>query len=136
MHELIKCKHNPIESGSVCLTGPLIGCLTRMIWYICRYAHSSSQMNLLCLYLCVTRLGSHVKVSCGVVTSWETGKLVLQPMFYLNLLFQNPWSYINCWLYTVWHPRIDHSHVLLIVIKELSCFLFSGTLLPTCVNII
>ncbi len=69
-----------------------------------------------------TKLGSQVKVRCSVVTSWETSKFVLQLMFYLNLLFQNTWSYINWWLYILWHPRIDHSHVLLIVMHELGCF--------------
>ncbi len=64
---------------------------------------------------------SQVKVRCSVATSWETGKLVLQLMFYLNLLFQNTWSYIKWWLYTRWDPRIDQSHVLLIAMQELGC---------------
>ncbi len=70
----------------------------------------------------MSRLGSQVKVRCSMATSWETGKLVLQLMFYLNLLFQNTCSYINWWLYILWHPKIDHSHVLLIVMDELVCF--------------
>ncbi len=59
----------------------------------------------------------------GVATSWETGKLVLQMVFYLNLLFQNTWSYIKWWLFILWHPRIDHhSHALSIVMQEWGCF--------------
>ncbi len=69
-----------------------------------------------------SRLGSQVNVRCSVVTSWETGKLVLQLMFYLHLLFQNTWSFINWWLYILWYTRIDHSHVLLIVMHELGWF--------------
>ncbi len=57
------------------------------------------------------RLESQVKVRYSVATFWETGKLVLQLMFDLNLLFQNTWSYINWWLYIILHPRIDHSYV-------------------------
>ncbi len=44
-------------------------------------------------------LESQVKVRCSVATSCETGKLVLQLMFYLNLLFQNTWSYIKHYNY-------------------------------------
>ncbi len=39
-----------------------------------------------------------------------------------KLLFQNTWSYIKWRLYIFWHPRIDYSHVLLIVMHELGCF--------------
>ncbi len=74
------------------------------------------------LALSQSRLGSQVRVRCSVATSWETGKLVLWQMLYLNLLLQNTWSYINWWLYILWHPRIDHSHVLLIVMHKLVCF--------------
>ncbi len=69
-------------------------------------------------YTTYSRLGSQVKVP----TSWETCKLDLQLMFYLNLLFQNTWSFINWWLCILWHPRIDYSHVLLNVMQELGCF--------------
>ncbi len=69
-----------------------------------------------------TRLGSQVKVRCSVTTSWETGMLVLQLMFDLNVLFQNTKSYIKWWLYILWHTNIDHDHVLLIVLQEFGCF--------------
>ncbi len=68
------------------------------------------------------RLGSQDKVRCSVTTSWEIGKLLLQLIFYLKLLFQNTWSYIKWWLHILWYPQIDHSHVLLIVMQELGCF--------------
>ncbi len=48
-----------------------------------------------------TRLGIQVKVKCSVATSRETGKLVLQLMYYLNLLFQNTWSFINWYFDTI-----------------------------------
>ncbi len=51
-----------------------------------------------------------------------SGKLVLQLMFYLNVLFQNSWSFIKWWLYILWHPRSNHSHLLLILMQELGCF--------------
>ncbi len=70
----------------------------------------------------ISRLGCQVMVRCNVATSIETGKLVLQLMFFLNLLFQNTWLYINWWLYIPWHPRIDCSHLLLIVMHEFGCF--------------
>ncbi len=109
---------------------------------LCAYCLSAFDMSVYCVFLAIldlvliihlvgfsedttmtySRLGSQVKVKCSVATSWKTGKLVLQLRFYLNLLFQNTWSYINWWLYILWHPRIDHSYVLLIAMQEVGYF--------------
>ncbi len=94
--------------------------LTYKTWY--RYFKISWfwKYIFLCIVLTVKQtfvctipmLGSQVKVQCSVATSWETDKLLLQLMFYLNVLFQNTWSYIKWWLYMYYWLSCKNSHSL------------------------
>ncbi len=63
------------------------------------WSQSKSRHFLFAFFACRIKIGKPGKGRCIVATSWETGKLVLQLMFYLKVLFQNTWTYINWWLY-------------------------------------
>ncbi len=101
-----------------CFTITQFGYLIAASWYYCEfiaYTNTTKQENNWCTiiqtfvppanisvhltcthwkcfiyYVFITLVDSQVKVKvrCNVATSWQTGKLVLQLMFFLNLLFK------------------------------------------------